>query len=563
MYIVETCVFMLFDGVVYPQDTIEIHGENAKLQSGTIVKGINCIDSFTFTMLPNNPGWGNVYEFNTIVSVWNTNKNRYDFQGRVLCTTPAMDESGRITKEVTCESYFGYLCDSVQKYVAEKNWMVTELLQHIIDTHNSQVEEYKHFTLGEVSEDLDPNDNVYCGIQRDNTWNTIQDKLINKLGGEIRFRVVDGVIYLDYLKQIGETRATAIELSRNMKAIRQENDPSAYITRLIPLGAKLTEEVTNEDGTTETVETEERLTIAEVNDGCEYIDQENGIDWYGIHMGYVEFDDVTTASALYNKGVQWLAENNKTRIKYSITALDLSLLGLDVDDFNVHDYHPIQNSLLGIWDTARIIKKNIDVVEEIKSTIEVGDNFKTLSDIQIEQAEKVDNLSNSVGKIETNVSESLRKKTVEFKSMIQQSTDSIMASVEEMISEIDEEDNEELLQTIRSELSLLSDEMTLKFTQTTTMIENVNDDLQSKYSNITKYFTFDIDGMTIGEVNNPNKVVIDNDEISILVNGVVVQRFDADGKALIPELSITDSLNMFGYVIDQDGSGNVNCEYVG
>lgn len=554
MYIVE-----LHNG----QTKTAIHGLKNKLKSGKVVKGINCIDSFSFSILPNNPGFNRTFDFQTLVTVWNTNKKRYDFQGRVLCSAPSMDESGLISKEVTCESFFGFLCDSIQKYVEEQNWTVVGLLQHIIDYHNSQVEEYKRFAIGEVTV-TDPNDNLYLGIQRDNTWKTIQEKLIGKLGGEIRFRLVDGIIYLDYLTQIGTTRATKIALSRNMKAIRRESNPSAYITRLIPLGAKLTEEVTNEDGSTETVETEERLTIADVNNGVEYIDDVEAIEVYGIHVGYKEFDGVTNSSNLLSKGQSWLAENNKVQLKYSITALDLSLLGMDIDDFNVHDYHPIVNPLLGIDDTARIIKKTIDVCEEIKSTIEVGDNFKTLSDIQMEQLGKIEELATSVEKIQNNnFDEKLKQITVKYQSAIKQAEASIMASVEKLYSESEAENNEELLETFRSELELASDQLALKFTQTMEMIESVNGNLQSQFSNITKYFTFDVNGMTIGEVNNPNKVVIDNDQISILVNGVVVQRFDSNGKALIPELDITKSLNLFGYVIEQDGSGNVNCEYVG
>ena len=378
----------------------EIHGLKDKLKSGNVAKGINCIDSFSFSMLPNNPGFNIIFDFQTLVDVWNTNKNRYDFQGRVLCSAPAMDESGKITKEVTCESFFGYLCDSVQKYVEERNWTPRELLTHIIDCHNSQVEEYKHFAIGEMSDDLDPNNNLYVGIQRANSWKTIEEKLLKKLGGEIRFRVADGVIYIDYLKKIGEIRTTPIALSRNMKAIRKESDPSAYITRLIPLGAKLTKEVTNEDGTTETVETEKRLTIADVNDGVEYIDDTIAIEAYGIHVGYLEFDDVNSAQILLTKARNWLAENNKVQVKYSITALDLSLLGLDIDDFNVHDYHPVLNPLLGIDDMARIIKKNIDICDEIKSTIEVGDNFKTLIEIQQEQIGKLEGILGDITRLE-------------------------------------------------------------------------------------------------------------------------------------------------------------------
>lgn len=362
----------------------EIMNNVEKLKSGKVVKGINTIDSFSFTLLMSNPGFGKVHDFTTLVKVYNLNKKRYDFFGRVLYSDTTMSDTGLITKEVTCENYFGFLCDSQQDVVGVKNWTVRGLLQHIIDKHNSQVEDYKKFTIGEVTV-TDPNDNLYVGIQYANTWDTLQEKLVGKLGGELRLRVENGVNYVDYLVEIGKSSTTEIALSHNMKSIKQEKDPTAYVTRLIPLGMKMGEN-------------DERLTIEEANNGVKYIDDADGIAKYGIHVGYVEWDDVTEAANLLKKGKAWLEENNRLLIKYSITALDLSLLGLDVDDFDVGNYHPIKNALMGVDDTARIIKKSIDVCEEVKSTIEIGDNFKSMTDIQVSQAQESKNAYSQISK---------------------------------------------------------------------------------------------------------------------------------------------------------------------
>ncbi|MDD6011500.1 MAG: hypothetical protein PUC33_01505, partial [Oscillospiraceae bacterium] len=230
MYIVT-----LFNGNI----ETEIHNNRDKLSAGSIVKGINTIDSFSFTMNAKNPGFGACYEYKTLVSVYNTNKNRYDFTGRVLYVNPSMEDNGTILESVICESYLGFLCDSQQPYVAEKNWTVNELFSHLVDRHNAQVEEYKRFKVGTITV-TDPNNNLYVGIQRDNTWKVIEDKLIGTLGGEIQYRIESDGIYLDYLVKISATRTTAIALSNNMKAISRENNPADYISRLIPLGAKLT-----------------------------------------------------------------------------------------------------------------------------------------------------------------------------------------------------------------------------------------------------------------------------------------------------------------------------------
>lgn len=124
-------------------------------------------------------------------------------------------------------------------------------------------------------------------------------------------------------------------------------------------------------------------------------------------------------------------------------------------------------------------------------------------------------------------------------------------------------DFESFKETVNAQLQLLSDQLTLKFTETSQRIEEANTSLQDQLNTITTYFTFDIDGMTIGKVDNPKKISIDNDEINIIVNGVAVQTFDADGNALMPSAKVTKSLNLLGYLIAEDENGNVNCDYVG
>ena len=427
MYIVE---------ITNGKKTTTIHGKHVKLSSGKINKGINTIDSFTFSMPPNNPGFTFINEFTTHVTVYNTNKERYEFIGRALYAETTMEEGGMIRKNVTCESLFGYLCDSWQIYADTQNWTVSGLLQHLLDCHNSQVEDYKKFKLGTVTA-KDSNDNLYQAVQRENTWDSIKSKLLDKIGGELQFRVEDDGIYLDYLEQIGEEKQTEIALSKNMKSITKEQDPTSYVTRLIPLGCKLTV-----DGE----ETEHRLDISSIQSGGKiYIDDEDAIALYGVHVKVVEWDDVTTASALLSKGQNWMKQNNRVQVKYTVTALDLSLIGKAVDDFDVGNTHPVVNGLIGVEDTSRIIKKAIDICEEIKSSFEVGDNLKTLSDIQRDQTAQIKAASQGVQTLKTgqkNLQKSLSDEyvqalaaqkeeiTEEYQSAIEQFSDSIKLEID-------------------------------------------------------------------------------------------------------------------------------------
>ena len=542
-----------------------IHGSEVKLLSGTVTKGINTIDSFTFSMLPDNPGFSLVNEFTTHVTVYNTQKGRYDFMGRVLYAETTMDESGLIVKTVTCENLFGYLCDSVQEYVEPQNWTVRGLLAYIISWHNLQVEEYKWFQIGNITQ-TEANDNIYIGIQRDNTWDTIKSKLIDQIGGEIQFRYEEDGIFIDYLEQIGTVKDTEIALSVNMKSITREQDPTAYVTRLIPLGCKLTDE--------EGKETEQRLDISSVTDGgVKYIEDELAVSLYGIHVKVVEWDDITNPTYLMLRGKQWMNETNRVNVKYTVTALDLSLLGLAVDDFDIGNVHPIRNELIGIDDTARIIKVSLNVCEEIKSSFDVGDNIKTMSDIQREQTEQIKAASQNVQSMQTStsaritaVNENLSQEMVLLQeSMTEQYTTAVNAFdsilFEALKTYVQTNQYEEFKSTLKTELEVWANGITGSVTATESSIKEVNDELQEKYNTITKYFTFDINGMTIGSVDNPNKIIIDNDEITIYANGVPVQEFKADGSALIPILKITQAVTALGLHVSEDDT-HINCDYI-
>lgn len=406
-----------------------IHGLKEKVQSGKIVKGINTINSFNFTMLPDNAGFYGINEFTTAVTAYNDRKQRYDFTGRVLYAETIMSEDGKISKTVTCESIAGYLCDSYQDYVEPKNWTVDGLFRHLIDTHNSRVEDYKKFQIG-IIEVTDPNDNVYIGIQYENTWDSIQEKCINKLGGELQFRIENGVNYIDWLLRIGEEKSTPIALSKNMKSISREQNPTEYVTRLIPLGAKMQKQVpqTDEAGNPvyneygnpvyEYVETEERWKLNTgypvIGPEKDYIDDEEAIALYGVHVGVVIWDDLFLPDSLESAGKKWMKEHNKVPTKYAISYLDLSLLGIDPDSVEIGNTYPIQNALIGVDDKARVIKHTIDIVEETKSTVEVGDSLKTLSDIQREQAAALKMANQTASQMQTNAANTNTQLSADF-----------------------------------------------------------------------------------------------------------------------------------------------------
>ena len=530
-------------------NTITVHSENQKLNTGKVAKGINCIDSFSFSMLPNCRGFNEVHDFQTLVSVYNKRRKRVEFLGRVYYSRKSMTDSGEITKEAVCESLFGYFCDSVQDYVPERDWTVQELVTHIIENHNSKVEAHKRFKIGRITV-TDPNDNIYIGIQRKNTWDTIQDKLIKKLGGEIYFYQKDGKLYFEYLEFIGETKTTAIEVSRNMCSISKEDDPSAYISRLYPLGAKIKDEEGND--------TEERFNISGVNNGLLYIEDKDAIKQFGIRCAFEIFDNITDSNNLLQAGLEWLMQHNRVKIKYSVVALDLSLLGLDLDDFEVFNRYPLKNKLLGIGDTARIIKKTIDICEPTKSSMEFGDNFQTLAELQSEQAGKVEDVKDKIEKIESDyvTNETLKSELTETQSLIEQTADNILLAVENSYSSKSE--TEELKKTLKSELTMLSDEILFKFTKTNEEIEKIDGVTNSRFEQLYKYISTSDKGVIIGSNTSQIKLQVDNEAgIIFSKNGVPFGHWDGENfytGNIVVRVSERAQFGNFAFTPRTDGS---------
>jgi hypothetical protein len=354
-----------------------IHGNIENITNGKIKEEINAIPSFSFSIYPNNVGYQLLTPFYTKVEVYDEKHRHIAFDGRVLVVEPSMDSSGLILKRVTCEGKLAYLNDTVQEYCVPKNWTTKGLLQQILKVHNARVDISKVINLGNVQA-VDTNDNIYVGIQYDSSWKTLVEKLVKKSGGEFQFRNVNGLLYLDYLKQIGEEKSTSIVLAKNMQSITQKIDSSSLITRLYPYGAKI--KVKDESGNEK--ETEERLSISSVNGGKPYVEDAEYLSRYGVVETTQFWDDVNSLEILKSKGAAWLKENNRITVSYEIDAFDLSLIDVDSDELTVGNIYPVRNELLDIDEKLRVISRTIDVIEPQKTTLEFGSKKQTLTNMQ-------------------------------------------------------------------------------------------------------------------------------------------------------------------------------------
>lgn len=392
------------------QQGLVIHSHNfggQKLLSGVIKDEINKIDTFNFSYDDFNRANGRLKPLMTFIKVLDTLKNEYAFEGRILKPRHEMDSDGAVSHSWVSEGELGYLHDSLQQHV-EFRGTILEAVQLIIGFHNEYLkeEEYKHFEVGNI-EVINNTNNLYFYLSDEqDTFDALKEKILDVLGGELQIRKEDGVRYLDILNEIGEEKETEIKLSKNLISMSVDVDPTEIITRFKPLGTRIESE--NEE---DTDASQARLTIKEVNNGVPYIDRKDLWKDYGIQGGSKIWDDITQASNLITTGTNFINNQKLVLNQYQVNAYDLSVIGLDIDNFKKGNTHKLINPVMNVDEKLRIIGTTKDIINVEESGITIGDKFKSSYAYQSEAnraALRVGELQSELNSVNKKVNEQVR-----------------------------------------------------------------------------------------------------------------------------------------------------------
>lgn len=570
MYQIKCDQYILYD----PRHVkLKVNNPKCKLE-------VNTVGEASFTIYANHPYYDRLQKMRSVFEI--RQDNDVVFRGRM--TEDSKDFNN--IKVVDIEGVGAYFNDSiVRPFVFPENFLDDEnyiaaasggnvvefFLGWLIDNHNSQVEEFQRFKLGNVTVTDSTNYISRSSADYAKTWETMKSKLFDSgLGGFFCIRYEEDGNYIDYLADFELTNTQTVEFGQNLLDLKTESRATASCSAVLPLGKKLKEIDENTD-------TEDRLTIAGLPDGdiTEDIYKQGDLlisrsakDAYGFVVAETKdttWEDVTISDNLLSKASEYLTTiATKLSNTITVTAVDLHFTDDEIAAFRIYRNIRAISKPHGLDATYKLTKLDIDILNPQNTKITLGDTKLSMTDINRSQRQSLEEVVKSIIKQTTTQGLDLS----EVQNIVVNQSTSMVTTCEEIIlaalTDYLETSNFEAFQeTVQSQLKILADEISLNFTTMTDQIENVNGDLQEKFNTITKYFTFDINGLTIGQADNPYKVVIDNDRYSMQVNGVEVLWLDGEGKAHIPELEVTTKFNLFGYLIDQDEGGNVNCEYVG
>ena len=557
------------DGLTVPINDVKQH------ITGSISQEVGAINSFSFDILPKNKGFYLIQSRKTIIRATNTVTGREEFAGRVLLSQEKMSNTGLLSKSVTCESFLGYLQDSVQPWKEEQTYTLNEFIDLVLNNHNAQVEAEKRIYRGRVNVEVASTENVYKGLQYETTYNTLKTKLVDVYGGELEIEEIDGVLYLNYLKEIGVTRVTKIKLGRNMQEASREVSPLNIISRVIPLGAKLKTTVTDAEGNTSEQETEERLTLTGYTTpsgetlSVPWLDDEEKITAVGIVSGTLDFPDVTEQSNLYSKTVDWLKNNNMLVLSHTLTALDLKEIGQDIDGLYCGDSYPVENELIGLNEVLRITKKTIDVNAPYKSSLTIGEKKTTLSNLQANKIEKLKADIQQLTKITQSIGNASNVVATQMQTFSTNLSQSVTAIVSEALaSYVTTSDLESVTEQIASSITQTAENITIDFTNSITeQVTAVNGNISTLFNELKSYIRYYMNatGQPVIELGASNSKIIArlvNDRLSFTQNGVEVA-YISDDKLYITNATILNELVIGNMAFKRRKNGNLSLVMIG
>ena len=530
---------------IYCDDTLIYDStlEDYVITKGVVTKELNKSGSFIFTIYSSNPHYNTIQKMKSIIKVFKGNE--LIFRGRVIKEVLGFYKD----KTFTCEGELGFLLDSIMR---PYNFTGTPeaLLTMLIDSHNTQVDETKRFRVGTVTV-TDPNDYI---ARSNSSYESVSDnlhtRLVDSLGGYIFITEDNGERVINWYAESPYRSSQPIEFGENLLDFTKTNGAEDIATAIIRLGYEI------EDG--ETGESH-RLTIAEVNNGVDYVYNEDAVNLYGWIYKVETWDDVTVASNLKAKGESFLLDKIKQSITIELSAIDLSLMDRSIDSFELGDYINIISAPHNINDDYLLEKQTIDLLKPDNDKITLGYSYRTFTDKSVVSNNQNTTLAQKIEIIERNVADSvvITDELITLKSLIDQTSSSLSLLIAESYV-----DNDQLQSELSTLYQQLSDVFLFEFTRLENKVDS-NDQLsRDEFSEIKKYIRFENGNIILGNSGNELTLKIENNKITFYQGTLEVAYF-SNAKMNVTDGEFINSLKIGKFAFIPRDNGNLSFKKVG
>lgn len=417
--------------------------------------------------------------------------------------------------------------------------VVEYLFRWLLAQHNAQVSTEQQLKPGTCTV-TDPNNYITrSSTDYQTTMEAIRSKLFgSSLGGHLLIRYETDGNYLDYYADLPLTNTQPVEFAANLLDLTTELDGTDIYTAILPLG---------KDGLTIAELSDTDLTDDLVKSG-KIIYSKSGIAAHGRITRCIKWDDVTVPANLQTKAKAALADNGLAMPEtITVRAVDLGWQDA-VQHFRVGRMTLLASTPHGYRASYPLLELSPDILDPGNTQITMGATRATYTGTQIEEDWRRDEETN---RREENIKEDTRQQldqvirsTSQQITDLQRNVDSIILSALERYVETG--DFESYKEEVSTKLSVLTDQLSIDITRITERIDDVDGDLQSKYSEITKAFRFTSDGLIIGESGNEILLRLDNDVLQFVRNNTPELQITAEG---VEAMRIKVSILCIGNVV--------------
>lgn len=509
--------------------------EGYELYNPKVELELNQIGHFDFTIYNNHPSFDRMQRLKSIITVYQD--GFLLFRGRIL-----NDEQGFYNeKNVECESEFAFLVDSIQRPY-DFNGTPAELFTQFITNHNAQVDADHQFKVGNITV-TDPNDYIArSDSEYLNTWESIHKKLIDTLGGFLWVRHEADGVYIDYLAELNFLSPQTIEFGKNLLDLKRQTMGEDIATAIIPLGAK-------EEG-------ESRLTIESVNNGVDYVYNQEAVDRYGWIFRVQIWDDVTEPRNLLTKGNAFLAEQMQMLYSIELDAADLATVDKTVESFHLGTQVRVTTNPHSINQLFLVTKLSISLLQPASNKLTLGDSFYSLTEQAV-----IGQISteNRLVDISSDLTEKLNLGLTETETKL---SAQILATSESITSTLMEEvylkdDVDALVSAVSTQVTQTAEDVEIRFTDFSQDIEAAANGTAAQFEEISKYIRFVDGNIVLGEEGNTLILRIENDRISFLDSGMEMAYF-SNNKLYVTDGEFLHSLQLGNFAFMPRENGNLS-----
>jgi hypothetical protein len=541
----------LGDNTIYDPRIPEHFLEDPKLHQKA-----NKIGTLSFRVYPTHAQYGQFVKLASVVSVYKDSRSLPMWRGRVLSTVMRTDKS----MLVECEDLLAYLLDSIMRPF-DFSGSVSDFLQYVLTKHNEQVTEAQQIHLGTVTV-VDPNNYIHrSSSDYLSSWEVIESRLIKLLGGYLRLRHESDGMYLDYLEGTQADLPTAIqviEYGENLTDLTDEIGAEETYTACIPLGAK----IKLEDDTGE--EIEQRLTVESVNDGVDYIVNDDAFAQYGwicAPVSETTWDDVTLPDNLLTKARAFL-NNQGVKLKRTLklTAVDRP----EVESFDFLDFVRVKSTPHGLGATYLLTEKETPLADPTGTTVTIGDTLLTLSDASLngfkDAQEQIEIVTGTVetNKAETNAElDELAQTTLELQSNIERTAQELLSQMSSIYTNELDKYNEQ----VSTQFSQSATAFNLQFEKLVSYISTLNGETNQQFSEIHKYIRFEDGNILLGRSDSPLMLRIQSDRISFILDNVEIAYFSS-GRLYVDNLEAITTLTVGRFAWVPRSNGNLSLKMI-